>query len=417
MLRSLFRFFSHYAHPFEKKVDRFFKHIKSTSRASDVQSKLQALMQENLVVTNLWMERKYKNYVYLKKRVRRKMYENIEALKLDFEAFVAAHPASIDAVRQHLKRLDLPFPEHATAGLLHLATIMAYLKPGERYRYQASANFGKLLKNPQVEPLVGDCNQIVTFYIYLYSLHFPLSDLQIKILPGHVCLHFQGIDIEATNATFQKYEAFDYVLPVTEIVSTNLLDIVDNEAETREVDPRTVLKRAQLAYHISSMKELVDKNLKVAYRNLSIVLLKQKNFSSALFYADKLADYEFINTVCNSAAVHYLNKKDFSQAEHYINRSGNESLREALNQNKGIYYYQNKNYEQALIYFRKISDERMIKACYQGFYNLLVPKIKNVKTIQDAKRFRSTYQKMVEYARLADNPSAAESIEDILGKL
>jgi tetratricopeptide (TPR) repeat protein len=395
MFKWFLNLFSQYANPFERKVGRFFKNIKSTSNPIEVQQNLQKLMQDNLVVLDLFMEKKYKNYKYLKKSVRRQMYTNAEVLNKEFDQ----HTAGIIDKRKYLEE------------------IMSYLKPGIHYKYEKAANFGKLLKDPTKEPLIGDCNQIVTLYAYLYSRKFPITDLQIKILPEHVCLHFEGKDIEATNGTFQEYKEFEYILPITEIISTNLLDVTDSTEKTGEIDQRTMLKRAQLAYMISSMKDLVTKNLNIAYRNLGIMLMNKGEFDPAIFFAEKLGDQELINTIHRNAAIFYLNKKNFTRASHYANKSGDDKLKTVIIRNQGIIYYNKKNYKKAISYFQQMGDVEMVKACKMGEYSLLAKRIRNVKTVDDAKKYHSTYQHMLELATSAGDEKAAAYVRDVLGKI
>ncbi|KKT74165.1 MAG: hypothetical protein UW70_C0064G0001, partial [Candidatus Peregrinibacteria bacterium GW2011_GWA2_44_7] len=284
MFAFLFNFLSPYAHPFEKKVDRFLKKIKSSSNPIKIHKGLEALMQENLVVVNLWIEKKYKNYLYLNKKVRRELYRNTTFLTEDFLSTIQTSPPSNEAFRHVLSSFEATFTPDQHQRLLHLFAIMTYLRPGGRYHYEAASNFGKLLKNPAQEHLIGDCNQVVTLYAYFYSLKFPLSELKIKILPGHVCLHFEGIDIEATSGQFDQYKEFEHILPITEIISTNLLDVNDEQVKTGTIEPRTLLKCAQLAYLISSLRKLVDQNLKIAYQNVGVSLLKSGNWDSAIFF-------------------------------------------------------------------------------------------------------------------------------------
>ncbi|MBU1018778.1 MAG: hypothetical protein ABII07_01640 [Patescibacteria group bacterium] len=414
MIKFILNIFSPYAHPLEKRVDKFFKKIKSTSNKQKIQKELESLMQKNLVVTNLWMEKKYKNYKYLKKRIRRKMYENTDVLNKEFDQFAKEHQINENHLRGEIGKHGLDYQDRHSEKLKCLAQIMAFFKPGDKYEYQESANFGRLLNK---EKCVGDCNQIVTFYIYFYSRKFPVSDLKIKILPGHVCLHFEGIDIEATNATFHHYKEFEAILPITEIISTNLLDITDQTEKTGEIDPRTIVKRAQLAYMISSMKELVKKNLDIAYRNVGITLMQRKEFKSAIFFFGKLGDRELIGKAYHNAAVHYLNKKSLSKAQYYADRSGNDDLQKSVTHAKGVKFYNQKNYKKAIPYFKKIGEERMVKACYQGQYNQLVKKVKNVKTIEDAKKHRSTYNQMLGLTQKIGNNEAESYVRGILGKM
>ena len=51
ILKWIFGLFSPYVHPFERKVDRFFKSVKSTDSLSSIKTKLLELMQENLIKT------------------------------------------------------------------------------------------------------------------------------------------------------------------------------------------------------------------------------------------------------------------------------------------------------------------------------------------------------------------------------
>lgn len=415
---GLFSFFSPHAHPFERRVNRFFVSIRSNSNPIRVQQELRALMQENLVVLNLWMEKKYKNYVYLKKRVRRQLYANAEQLKAAFLQFEQAQPIDPSTIPSKLPQgqddwpSDLPGQER----LLHLAQIMAFLRPGRHYEYQASANFGKLLKDPSREKLIGDCNQIVTLYVALYALKFPIEDLQINLLPGHVCLHFRGIDIEATNATFHHYTENVQLLPITELISTNLLDVNDAEAATRSIDPRTMVKRAQLAEHVSSFKSLVSRNLTSAYQHLIVALLKEKSYDSALFFAHTLKDPDWIRRANESAIVDAINRQDFSRAERFLKHGGDARLWETFYQHRGVWAYKEKRYKAALEDFRHLGHEEMVRACYQGLYSQQVHKVRHVKTVAQAKRYRSVYRELVTLARQAGNAEAEAWAADLLKK-
>ena len=384
MLKALLQLFSKYVHPFEKKADKFFRKVKSGSSRSRAHKKLEKLMQENLVILNLWMEKKYKNYVYLKKRVRRRMYEDVELMKKDFLDYEAMHKLNRSAVFEHFKKLGIEFPIHSENQIMYLATIMSYLRPGPRYAYQESANFGKLLKNPLKEKLIGDCNQIVTLYSFLYTLKYPIGDLQIKILPKHVCLHFRGIDIEDTNGSFKKYTDYDDILPITELLTTNLLDVLDAEVQTAQIDPRTIVKRAQLAYLISSKRELVDRNLDIAYRNLGIRLMAENQFNSAIFYFEKLRDQKLIQNAYHNAAVYYIKRKNFSKARYFAKHSRNDDL---------------------------------MRACYMGEYSELSKKVRNIKNLEKAKSYKATYRKMLNLARKGGDDQAEASVRKILKQL
>lgn len=333
LLRKIFYFFSPFVNSFERRVDRFLRNIKSTSGILTVNAELLALMQEDLVELSVWAERKYKGYRYMKKRVRRKMYANRDLILRKFQEFCVTY-----------------VPDEKEEKLRYLRQMAAFLRPGGIYEYLDAASFGKLLMDQEGKKMIGDCNQIVTFYIYLYSLKFPIQDLQIKILPEHVCLHFQSMDIECTSGDFVKYEEGE-VLPVTEIVSTNLLDMSDFRERTEKISPRDMVKAAQLAYSISSMKEVVEKNLQISYHNLAVDCLNSEDFEGAMFFADK---------------------------------KGDEELRQAV---------------------------------YAKKYNNLVRKVANVKTVDDARRYKQVYRDMLNLARKMGDADRERGMKEILEEL
>jgi len=387
MFSFIFNFFSRYVNPFEKKCDKFFRSVKSHSSGFKVQKTMESLMQENLVVLNLWLEKRYKNYVYLTKRTRRRMYKNVESMKSAFAHFVQTHQISQMELAKELKSAGLRVSSESREKITYLALIMEWLKPGNHYVYQEAANFGKLLKDPAREKLIGDCNQIVTLYAFLFAQKYSIGDLKIKLLPGHVCLHFEGIDIEATNATFQKYTKFDALLPITELISTNLLDVADVEAQTAAIDSRTIVKSAQLAVLISSQRSIVDRNLDIAYRNLGILLMNQHEYDSAIFYLEKLAER-------NSVEARVMLRTAYRHA--------------------AVYFLQKKNFEDALRYAIKSGDFDVEREIYFNQYNALAKTVQGIKTVAAARSKRSTYKKMRDLARKAKDRELERSIEKIL---
>ncbi len=409
--------FSPYVSSFERRVGRFFRRIRSTTSGAAVQRGLLELMEENLIVVNLLMETKYKGYKYLTKRTRRRLYENVEKLVSVFKKESSRDVPSVDHVRNILQKKGLSFPRGDEEKLLYLVQIMNFLRPGHYYRYLKTASFSKLLVDPTQETLEGDCNQIVTLYAYLYSLKFPLRDLKIKLLPEHVCLHFRGIDIEATNATFHKYKEDYQILPITEIISTNLLDLADFREEVRQINPRDMVRSSQLAYSISSLRELVTKNLNIAYRNLAISAMRSKNFKTAIYYFSKLGDQQALRSAYHNAAVHYVKSNNFSRARYYASRSGNRDLERNIRRNEGVHYYKNNRIEKALKVFRSLGDRDMERACYQKQYNDLAQRVSSVRTLEDARKHRSTYRKMLNLAVKIGDSRLQRSVRETLNKL
>ncbi|MBI5754580.1 hypothetical protein HZA40_05600 [Candidatus Peregrinibacteria bacterium] len=416
-LKWFFGLFSQYVSPFEKKVDKFFVNIKSTDSIGSIKDKLLALMQENLMIVNVWLEKKFKGYIYLTKSMRRQMYANTLLIIKKLEEFCTGHEIKIDELRIFFKDQGFAFPDGDEVKLAYLYQIMMFLEPGKYYRYISTASFGKLLRDPNKEKLEGDCNQIVTLYIYLYSLKFPLSDLQIKLLPEHVCLHFREIDIECTSGQFAKYTENRDVLPVTEIISTNLLDLSDFREDAQVITPEVIVKSAQLAYAISSLKTMVAKNLNIAYHNLAVAALNSHKFDSAIFFFDKAGDREQLLAVYRNATVYYTGLKNFQKALFYASKSGDHDLEKNVKFNQAVELFNQNSIDHALEIFSSLGDEKMKKACYQKQYNQLVGQVAHVKTLQEAKNSKSTYQKMLVLAEKMGDSSLAESVRGTLSKI
>lgn len=387
-LKWVFGLFSSYVNSFERRVNRFFSHIKSTSNIADIREDLLKLMQENLIVVNIWLEKKFKGYKYLTKKSRRKMYEDTEKIKQKFQAHCSTCGINQEAVRGMLDQMAITYPNGDDGKILYLAQIMDFLRPGKYYRYIKTSSFGKLLRDPDQEKLEGDCNQIVTLYIYLYSLKFPVNDLKIKLLTGHVCLQFREIDIEATNGYFAKYREFDHILPVTEIISTNLLDLADFREEIVSISPRELVKSSELAFAISSLRTLVEKNLAISFRNMAIFLLKSYDFSGAEFFAQKTGDEKLINGVYREAVSYYANKQNFSKALYYAQKSGDSGALQMVRHNEAAYEF-----------------------------NKLAKKVAGVRTLTDAKNNRSTYQKMLSLAERMEDKEIENSVRDTLSQI
>ncbi len=417
ILKAFFGLFSGYAHSFERKVDRFFRNVKSGDAHYKVQKRLFKLMKKNLIVVNVWLEKKYKGYVYLDKKTRRKMYADSAKIVAEFNRFCQQHPVNVVELKGFLSQKGLTYVPANEEALKYLYQIMQFLKPGNYYHYIKTASFGKLLCDPQKAKLEGDCNQIVTLYIYLFGLRFPMDDLQIKLLPEHVCLHFQNIDIEATTAVFENYREYDELLPITEIISTNLLDLSDFREGVQEISERTMLKSAQLANAISSLKSLVSNNLKIAYKNLARAALNSHNFDSAVFFLEKAGEVEGLKNIYHNAAVYYMEQKNFDKAEFYAKKKGDRDLVKAIKKNEGVNFYRAKKYSRALKIFKKLGEKEMEKACYSAMYNEVAARVRGIKTLQDAKKHKRDYKKMYDLALKLGDQEMISSLRKTLNQL
>jgi len=376
LISGFFRFFSVYVDPFEKEVDHFLKRVRTRSKED-----LVALMKKDLVKLTIFLEYKFKGYKKLKKRYRKELYKNAELIARDFAFYFDENKKDISKKQ---KSSDFPSDLKTDERMTYLLSIMDYLKPGHKLKYQASATFEKLLRDPSSEMLVGDCNQITTLYIYLYSLRFPVTDLKVKILTDHICLHYQGMDIETTNATLTDYQDYIFLSNVEEIVAANLLDISDPSEKQFEISPASMLKSAELAFHFSSHRVTVEKNLFIAYHNM---------------------------------AVFYAKKKNFAKANLFANKSGNTKLQKEVTRMEALDHLKARRYKKALEKFKKIRDPDGEKACYQSELAELFDKVKNLRTVNEYKSRKSTLRRMKELGLKVNNKQVVDFVNDILKKL
>lgn len=373
LLPSLFYFFSLYEGSFEKRVDLFLSKVHQ-KRPED----LEKLMQEDLVRLSIFLEYKFKGYKRLKKSYRKKLYIHAEAIKQDFFNFMRHNPSPL---RTQKHTLHLPPELLEDEPFEFLMTILNYLKIGQTVIYREASTFEKLLRDPSQEALIGDCNQLVTLYAYLFATRFPIALLQVKLMPGHICLHYKGIDIETTQGVLSHYSDYTYLSPITELVAVNLLDIADPEEGQFEVKAPQMLQAAQFAYKFSSHRPTVEANLLLAYRNL---------------------------------AVFYLQKKRFKEATAFANKSGDSLLQKQIIRSEGVYYFHQKFYEKALEKFRKIHDLKAENACYQAELKDLYEKIRGLKNISDFQRHHATLKKMRELALKTSHSGTVEFVDKVM---
>lgn len=425
MLKPIWNPFSRYADSLEKRVDKL---LRNAARLGifEAQRKVAELMQENLVIFNLYMEARFKGYKYLTRGTRARKYRYAEKIGQIFLKYTHGITIKDEAVASRLKELGVPRP--AAPGdaerLRYLVAVMSFLRPnGDHYQYLEGASFGKLLVDIEKgEKMIGDCNQIVTFYTYLYSLRYDIKELQIKILPEHVCLHYRGVDIEATSGNFANYQKSAKVLPIAELISTNLLDVSDFRDKQIKVSPREFLKGAQLAFNLSSEREIVAGNLKIAYHNVAVEALKSDDFETAAFFLEKSgldtpADQDFLKSIYHNAVIYYVKAGSFSKARFYASKSMDSELGKYIDEKEAFYYYDHDSYERARELFQRTGNSQMVKATYAKEYNKVQARVAGLKDLAMMKSHRSDYQKMLDLALKMEDHALAEDIRHILNQL
>lgn len=390
--------FSKYADKTEKKLDYLLQKTAMLSRA-EITNRLSNLAQKNLVVVNLWLEKKFKGYKYLTKRKRKRLYQNTALIVAEFGRFSESFDPAKNGLSARLQHLGYaPLTPDRQERVNYLFAIMNFLKPGRLYTYLEGASFGKLLSDISTEKMIGDCNQIVTFYAFLYSQKYPLSDLKIKLLPGHVCLHFDGLDIEATAGAFNKYEKFDAVLPLIELITTNLLDTSDYRDKQLKIDSRSYVKAAELAHRLSANNALVNQNLRTAYHNLAVESARINDFATAKFFLEKINDPALAANIFENAVIHYTSAADFKKARYYAAFIQKPELNKYIRAHEGWHYFKKKNYQKALEIFKSVPDPKMVKACYAEMYNTVQKRVSGITHIQAHKAHKNDYNKMIELA-------------------
>src|SRR3989339_77557 len=141
IFRWIYYFLSSYENPFERKVDKFFEHVKSTDSISSIRDELLALMQANLIVLNVWLEKKFKGYKYLSKWTRKKMYKNQEIIKQKFFEHIKNYPILIDKIKEDMLAKSIEFPHGDEEKILYITHIMSFLKPGVYFHYLKASSF------------------------------------------------------------------------------------------------------------------------------------------------------------------------------------------------------------------------------------------------------------------------------------
>ena len=97
--------------------------------------------------------------------------------------------------------------------------------------------------------------------------------------------------------------------------------------------------------------------------------------------------------------------------------SGNADLIKSVKYNEGVYYFNSDNIDRALEIFTSTGDEKMKKACYGKQYNKLVKEVSNDRTLDDIKRHKSTYKKMLDLAQKMEDEGLAQNVRDSLSQI
>jgi len=411
-------FFTPYTDAHERAVATFFKGLTEHSNRSHTQARLRSLLQGDSAVINLWTEYRYKGYHYLQKTRRKQLYANLKLIAADFDHFYQHHAPSVEAAVARIQQ-QAPQVSIDADKAVCVQALMAYFAPQRgTYEYLESSSFGRLLRNPAHEKLVGDCNQIVTLYIYLYSRYYDVGDLQVRVLPEHVALHYSGIDIETTNGTYKDYSSIknSKLLPIEEIVSINLLDTTDAYLATHEIAPEDFLQASRFAFILSHERELVARNLAAAYSNLVGTLMKRSDYKQALGFAKASGDVQLLNIVGRNGAVHEMERHNYAAARRFAGVAAErDELVRATWQSEAAEQYRAQHYREAIKAFEHIHDQEGIRRCYAALFFVEQAKLPSQLTTDVIKQHATIIKNMRMYAKKSGNNKLIEHAA-VLGK-
>jgi hypothetical protein len=415
-LRTIFYFFAPYTDARERWVGLFFKSLTEHSSQARTRTRLDELLQRNIAVINLWTEYRYKGYRYLRKSQRKKLYAHLQLIADDFDRFYRNDARPAESVISRVRNVA----SHATVDpgkTVLLQALMDYFSPQRgTYEYHESSSFGRLLRDPSHEKLVGDCNQIVTLYVYLYSRYHDVRDLQIRLLPGHVALHYGGVDIEATTGAFANYDSQkdSKLLPIEEIVSINLLDTTDSYLSTHEVSAENFLQASRFAFILSHDRDIVTRNLDAAYGKLINSLMKRNNYHQALKFAKASRDMTLLGIVGHNGALYEMEHHNYAAARRFAEHAaGRQELIRNSWQAEGIYHYQVHRYHDAIKAFNHIGDQTLVRQCYEALFFEEQEKLGSNLTTESIKKYAGVIKHMHVYAKKSGNKKLIEHAESL----
>lgn len=399
-------FLTPYTDAQEQAVGRFFKSLTEHGSQSQTRARLAYLLQRNIAVINLWTEYRYKGYKYLNKLQRKQLYANLQLIAEDFDDFCARSSRPAEIVLSHIGSL-VPQATVDPKKAVTLQALMDYFSPARGvYEYRSSSSFGRLLRNPTHEKLIGDCNQIVTLYMYLYSRYYSVNDLQVRLLPEHVALHYGGIDIETTNGTFADYgkQQGSALMPAEEIVSINLLDTTDSYLSTHKVAAQDLLQASRFAFILSRSREIVTQNLNAAYARLVSSYMEHNHYNQALEFAKASGDKALLGAVGHNGAMYEIKRQNYVAARRFAKHAPkpDQLIRDSW-YSEGIYYYQAHRYHDAVRAFKQINDQQLVRQCYEGLFFEEQAKLGSNPTKESIRKHAGTIKRMHAYAKRSGN--------------
>ncbi len=421
MLKQVRAKFSPYVNDFEKQVDVFLNKVKPDSDPQQVRADATALMQTDVAAVVLWCERQLKGYTSLSKEARTQMYTNLVSIKSSFQSYSFMRVPDEDVLSLELfeKGVNTDNLKSVHRQIQYLKQIMDFFGGQVIYESKKGFSFAMLLRDAQKNLLVGDHHQIMILYVYLYALKYEVADLQLKITPTKTCLHFEGVDIDMEQGTFEKYtKEICELAPITEILALNLLDIPEQISEAFAIAPASLSKVAELANLLSDRVEIVTQNRKIAFRKIVLHHVTAEQFDKAMSFAMESKDIEAVQHVAIKATAFYLKKDDFIEAHRYaVHTKDSETIIKKVHEKEGIAFYNKKNYIRAGEKFKKAGNAAFLKKCYAGLFFQEQTKIKHVKLLSELKQNKKTILQMKLYAEKSEDQKLVAYSQGLLDQV
>ena len=408
--------FSTYLNGKERKIDSLVNKLKlGNIHNRDWRRGIVNFFYENPVETCIWFEYKYKGYSFLKKSRRRKIYETRDKIQVDFLDWYSKLEFQESLIDKMLPNESLLLEEKKK--LWKLVMIDNFLNG--KYFYKESSAFWKLfpLKYDSRSQMIGDCNQIVSLYIWLFGLIDDSRNLQIKLLKNHVCIHMFGVDFEATNGHFMKYTEKSDVLDPENILAVNLLDIADPVEKKWDVNAVNTAKMHLIASLFDVDEDLVKENLRITYSNLGIFYLNQKNWEKARYFFWVAKDEEKIRYTYINESLAWADLHKYEKALKIAKKTKDPEFELQIKKNYFIWLTKQKQWKDARKLANSMQDKELYIYTYQMEFAELFEFLQKIKTKDKATSHKSKYERLLFLAKKIDNKEAVQSIQAILRKM
>lgn len=407
--------FSVYENKVEKRIDKYLSRVKRGTSSGRVQNELKGFLLESPIELILWLEYKYKGYKFLKKKRRAFIYDVSYELETEFLEYRSLEKNIFSDKAEEKMRVLFPvkLSKAKLEKMWEMLVISSFLK--SKYTYRESSAFWKLFPLDGGK-MIGDCNQIVAVYMWLFGLNFDMDDLKLKHWPGHVCLHLEGFDFEATVGEFKNYSGKGEVIGIENIIPMNLLDIDDPDEKTWDIGK---VKFAQMTVLVSKFdfeSEVVKHNLQVAYIQVGVLALNNRDWRKAREFFGLAGDDAKVGFAWESEIRWLVDNGKLKAAMRVATKYGNDEFLKYVREKYCVSLLKRKAFEKAGLVAKKLGKDWERK-CWIDEFNYLRGKVDGVNDLRTMKSNKKKYQRMLSLARKLKDGSLEKSLKGILKQI